>query len=162
MQWLLFLGVATGLRAMTGIAVMCWFAYLGRTPMHGWAFWAGYLVSVIVFTVLALGEYVGDTLPSAPNRTAPGPALARLVFGAVAGALAANTLHQPAAGGVILGLAGAAIGTWGGFRLRAALARRLGHDLPVALLESAAAVALALGAAHSLMQSVAVDSKWWH
>ena len=161
MQWLVLLGVATGMRAMTAMAVMCWFAYLGLTPMHGWAFWAAYLVSVVVFTLFALGEYVGDTLPRTPNRTAPGPAVARLAFGALVGALGANTTHQPLAGGVIFGLLGAAIGTWGGFRVRAWLAKVLGSDLPAALLESAVAVALAVWAAHALALDVAVDAKWW-
>ncbi len=157
----LLLGLSTGLRALTGVAVMCWFAYLGRTPLHGWAFWAGYLVSVIVFSVMALGEYVGDTLPSTPNRTAAGPAVSRLVLGGLAGALGANAVHQPAVGGVILGLLGAAIGTWGGFRVRARLARALGSDLPAALLESALALGVALFAAHELSIGVMKDAAWW-
>lgn len=161
MQWFLLLGVATGMRAMTGIAMMCCFAYLGRTPLHGWAFWAGYLVSAIVFSVLALGEYVGDTLPRTPNRTAAGPAVSRLLFGAVAGALAANAVHQPVAGGVLLGVLGAALGTWGGFRVRARLAGTFGRDLPAALLESAFALLLAFWAVRELAIGVAANSKWW-
>ncbi len=146
---------------MTAVAVMCWFVHLGRTPVHGWAFWAGMLVSAIVFSVMALGEYVGDTLPQCPNRTSAFPAISRLVFGALTGALGANAIHQPAAGGVVLGLIGAAIGTWGGFRFRARLAKMFGRDLPAALLESALALAMALWAAHELALDVAKDSKWW-
>ena len=161
MLWMFLLGLVTGMRAMTAMAVVCWFAYEGRLPMHGWAFWAAYLASVIVFTLFALGEYVGDTLPKTPNRTAPGPAVSRLLFGAVVGALAANAMHQPAAGGIILGLLGAAVGTWGGFRVRAWLARVMGHDLPAALLESALAIALAAWAARELALDAAHDRAWW-
>ena len=68
------LGVATGARSMTPIAVVCWFAHLGLLPVdHTWAFWTANLASVIVFTALALGEYIGDKLPKTPNRIAPGP-----------------------------------------------------------------------------------------
>jgi|SRR5579875_803551 len=160
MQWLFLFGLATGLRTMTAMAVLCWYAALGYTPLHGWAFWAGYTASAIVFTVLAVGEYIGDTLPKTPNRTDKGPAIARLVFGALVGALAANVIHEPAAGGAILGVVGAAIGTWGGIHVRAWLARLFRHDLPAALLESAAALVLSLAVAHKLAWAVTILSRW--
>jgi len=82
MSWLLaipLLGVATGLRSLTGIAVLCWFAYLGYLPVGGtWASWTASVAAVAVFTVLAIGEYIVDKLPHTPDRTAPGPLLARL------------------------------------------------------------------------------------
>ncbi len=161
MQWYLLLGIATGMRSMTGMAVMCWFAYLGRTPVHGWAFWAGNLVSAIVFGLFALGEYIGDTLPKCPNRTDPGPAIARLVFGGLVGALAANATHEPLAGGILFGVAGAVIGTWGGIRVRALLAKLAGRDLPAALLESAIALAVAWFSAAKLAEDVTLHSGWW-
>ena len=36
---------------------------------------------------MAVGEYIGDTLPQCPNRTSAFPASSRLVFGALVGAL---------------------------------------------------------------------------
>ena len=43
MSWLLaipLLGAATGLRSLTPMAVLCWFAYLGYLPVGGtWAGW---------------------------------------------------------------------------------------------------------------------------
>ena len=161
MQWYFLLGLVTGMRSMTGMAVLCWFAYLGRTPVHGWAFWAGNLVTAIVFGLFALGEYIGDTLPRTPNRTAAGPAIARLVFGGLVGALAANATHEPVAGGVIFGVVGAVIGTWGGIRVRALLAKFAGRDLPAALLESAIALAFAWWAASKLAEDVVLHSPWW-
>ena len=80
MSWVLaipLLGVTTGLRTMTPMAVLCWFAYFGsdggHLPLGGtWAFWAAKLVTAIVFTVLAVGELIGDKLPKTPSRTARG------------------------------------------------------------------------------------------
>jgi uncharacterized membrane protein len=140
----ILLGITVGMRTMTAIAVLCWFAWSGMVPQTGWAFWTGYLVSAIIFTVLALGEYIGDTLPSTPSRTAPGPAIGRVVFGGLVGGLAAHGILEPTAGGVIFGVVGALIGTFGGVRLRLRGAKVLGRDLPVALFESALALGISL------------------
>ncbi len=157
MNWIILLGVVTGMRTMTGIAVVCWAAWLAWLPERGWAIWTTYLVSAIVFTAFALGEYFGDTLPNTPNRNAPGPAAARLVFGAIVGALAAAAILQPVAGGVLAGVVGAAIGTWGGYALRARGARWAGRDLPVALAESALALLLAVGSVWQIHLEVIGD-----
>ena len=157
MQWIFLLGVVTGARTMTGIAVICWAAWLGVLPEHGWAVWITYLVSALVFSGFALAEYIGDTRSTTPSRKASGPAAARLAFGALVGALAATSIFEPVAGGILTGLLGAVVGTWGGYWLRLAVARRLGRDLPVALAESAFALALAIFAIWKLHQGVLVD-----
>ena len=141
--WFVLLGLTVGLRTMTAMAVLCWFAWLHVLPQSGWAGWTGYLVSAIVFTVFAVGEDVGDTLPKTPSRTAPFAAGARMAFGALVGALAAHSVMEPVAGGVIFGLVGALIGTYGGYRVRVYWAISVGRDLPVALCESAIALAMA-------------------
>jgi len=141
---LLALGITVGMRTMMAMAVLCWFAWTGFVPQTGWGFWVGNLVSVIVFTVLAVGETIGDTLPSTPNRTAPGPLVARLVFGGLVGGLGAHAILQPTAGGVLFGVLGALIGAYGGLRVRLWLARWLRRDLPVALSESAVALGVAV------------------
>jgi uncharacterized membrane protein len=150
MNWMVLLGVSTGMRTMTATAVLCWYAWLGLLPQHGWTFWAGNLISVIVFTLMALGEYFGDTRPTTPSRTMLPLVLARLFFGALAGTLAARSILEPTAGGVVFGIAGALIGTYGGHWVRVNTARKVGRDLPVALTESALALAFALFAAHAL------------
>ena len=142
---------------MTGIAVVCWAAWLTWLPERGWAVWTTYLVSAVVFTLLAAGETVGDTLPNTPSRKALGPATARLVFGGLVGALAAGAIVQPLAGGVLAGVLGASLGTWGGFAVRKWGAERVRRDLPVALLESALALALAGLSAWELHQGILVD-----
>jgi uncharacterized membrane protein len=150
------LGVTVGMRTMTAIAVLCWFAWSRMLPQTGWAAWTAYLVSAIVFTFAALGEYIGDTLPKTPSRTAPGPMIARLVFGGLVGGLAAHGILEPTVGGVLFGCVGALIGTYGGYYARKYAAQRVGHDLPVALLESALALGVALFLAVKLHSYAAV------
>ena len=159
MHWIFLLVVATGARAMTAIAVLCWAAWMGALPEHGWAVWITYLVSALVFTGFALAEDYGDTLPRTPSRKAPGPFSARLAFGALVGALAAACIYQPLAGGILLGVIGAVVGTLGGYALRTAIAHRLGRDLPVALTESAVAVLFAIWAVWNLHQGILIDLK---
>ena len=143
MVWMVLLGVATGMRSMTPIAVVCWFCWSGRLNVqHTWAFWAANIISVIVFGLAAVGEWVGDTLPMAPNRTTLFPAAARVLFGALCACIVASAYNEPIAGGVVFGGVGALLGTWGGFYARRALTRLVHHDLPVALLGSALAVAI--------------------
>ena len=144
---------------MTAIAVVCWAAWLRVLPEHGWALWTTYLVSALIFSGLGVGEFIGDTLPSTPSRKALGPAAARLLFGSLVGALAATAIYQPLAGGILTGALGALVGTWGGYWLRMATARKVGRDLPVALAESALAVALAVFAVWQIHQGVLVDLK---
>ncbi len=142
---------------MTAMAVLCWFAWLHLLPQGGWAFWVGSLISVIVFSVAAVGEYIGDTLPQTPSRTSPVGVGARIGFGALVGALAAHGIFEPVAGGVIFGVIGALIGTYGGHRVRMYWSRSLGRDLPVALTESGIALALAVFGCwelHEVMRSI--------
>ena len=72
LTWLIavpLLGLVTGMRSMTAMAVLCWFAYRGDLSLDGtWASWAGKLVTAIIFTVLALGEFVADKLPKAQTE----------------------------------------------------------------------------------------------
>jgi uncharacterized membrane protein len=86
-----------------------------------------------------VGELVGDKLPWAPSRLDPGPLGGRAVSGAV-GAVALGG----GGGGALLGAAGALAGAWAGARGRARLsAGGTRSDLPGAVAEDAAALALA-------------------
>jgi uncharacterized membrane protein len=152
----ILLAVATGMRTFTGIAVICWAAYLGYLPVEGtWAAWTGKLATVILFTLLAVGEYWGDTRPQIPSRTDWMPLIARLIFGVVVGVVIATTLGQPKAGGFLLGIIGTLIGTYGGHRARAQVARWVGRDLPVALVESTLAVAFSVYALGQIHKEIA-------
>jgi len=140
LSWMLavpLLGLATGLRSMTPIAVLCWFSYLGYLPVGGtWAAWTARLASVAVFTLLALGEYVADKFPWIPNRIALGPLTARLVLGGLVGSIAATAMDGPGLEGVLLGMVGAALGAFGGYMIRRDIVESLRcPDWPVAVAE---------------------------
>jgi uncharacterized membrane protein len=145
MSWMLaipMLGFATGLRTMTPMAVLCWFAYEHQLPIHhSWAFWCTRLVTAVIFSVLAVGELIGDKLPQTPSRISPFPLIARLAFGGLVGAIAATGLHGSAVEGVLLGAIGALAGSFIGFHLRTRLRPRFNcPDLPLALAEDALAI----------------------
>ena len=142
------LGVGTGLRSFTPIAVTAWFARKGRLPVEGtWASWVAHPASVGLFTAAALGEYVADKLPGTPNRTAPGPLAGRIALGGLVGAIVATSFRRPVVNGIVMGVVGAVVGSFGGYYLRRGLTKGAGlPDVPVALSGDAAAVAMAVGA----------------
>lgn len=141
---ILLLGITAGLRAATPLAALSWGAYLGWIDLSGtWAGFAGNLITVIVLTILAILELVGDQLPTTPSRKAPMQFGARLVTGAIAG-LVAGLPSGLWIAGLILGIVGAAIGTLGGFAARKRLAVAFGRDLPAGLLEDLVAIVVAL------------------
>ena len=122
MSWIIalpLLGICTGLRTMTPIALICWYAHLGYLPVHGtWAFWTACPIAVGVFTVLAIGEYIGDKLPRTPSRIAPLALIARVSFGGLVGAIIGTALMGSIIEGILLGVMGALIGSFGGYYLR--------------------------------------------
>jgi uncharacterized membrane protein len=149
MSWIIaipLLGIVTGLRSMTPMAVLCWFAYLGHLPVEGtWAFWTAKPISVAIFTLLAAGEYVGDKLPRMPNRTSLFPLITRLVFGGFIGAVVAVGLDGPGFEGGFLGVAGALVGAFGGYQIRRELVHGKGYkDWHVAAVEDAIALGCAI------------------
>ena len=153
MAWLIavpLLGVTTGLRSMTPMMLACWFAYTGYLPVEDtWAEWTSHLWVAIVFTVLAVAELVADKTPRIPDRTSLGPLLWRLVLGGMVGSIAAIALTGAAIEGVMLGLIGAILGTFGGFMVRRELVQRIGFkDWQVALAEDFIAIAAAGFALH--------------
>jgi uncharacterized membrane protein len=153
MPWfiaILILGGANGLRTMTPIAVLCWFAYTGQLHVQDtWADWTGMLVTAIVFTVFAVGEYIGDKLPKTPSRIAPFPLCARMVFGGLVGAVTVINVYQPTFVGIVLGALSAIAGAFLGFYLRRYLTAQLKlPDFPIALAEDAVAIGLAFLALH--------------
>ena len=139
------IGIVAGLRSMTAPAVVSWAARLGHLALSGtWLAFFGYRWTPWIFTVAALGEFIGDKLPTTPSRKAPVPFSARIVMGALCGgALGVSTSNLYL--GAACGVAGAVIGTLGGYAARSSATRALGgRDLPIALLEDILAVGLAL------------------
>jgi len=153
MSWLFaipLLGICTGLRSLTPMAVICWYAWLGYLPVDAtWAAWTGRLWVAIAITLLAVGELIGDKLPKTPSRTAPGPLLARLTLGGLGGSICATALNGPGLEGVLLGVVGALVGTFAGFMVRRDVVQKLGcPDWPIAVAEDTVAILCAVFALH--------------
>ena len=137
----LLIGIIAGLRSLTAPAVVSWAAFLGWINLHGtWASWMGNIITVIILSLLAVGELVNDKLPKTPARTAPPVFAARIIMGAFAGAVI-GTVWGSKWGGLGAGIVGAVLGTLGGYQARSRLvAATGGKDLPIALLEDAVAI----------------------
>ena len=139
----LLIGVVAGSRTMLAPAAVSWASCLGALDLQQTAFaWLGHPAATAVLTVLALGEFVVDQLPSTPSRTAPPLFGARLVSGSLAGAAVGAAVGAPWLG-AMAGMAGATVGTLGGRALRGALARAFGNDHVAATVEDILALALA-------------------
>jgi uncharacterized membrane protein len=130
----LLLGVVAGLRTQLPVALLAVEAERGRfDPGAGrlarrFASPEGALGAVLA----AAGELIVDKLPLTPDRTDAGPLLGRLVAGAAVGSAVHYDAGHPRALGALAGAAGAALGSVGGARVRAALADR--SSLPQPLL----------------------------
>jgi uncharacterized membrane protein len=99
--------------------------------------------------LLALGEFVGDQLPSTPSRTVPMQFGARILSGAICGA-AIGAPHHAMLGGLFAGMVGAVIGTLGGHAFRRRLAASFKRDPPAAFIEDA----IAIGGAWLIVQTL--------
>jgi uncharacterized membrane protein len=136
------IGIVTGLRSMTGPAVVSWAARLGwinvsQTPLA----FLGYAWTPYILSVFALAELVADKLPTTASRKQPGPFGARIVLGALSGAAlaAGGGLSWPV--GALLGGLGGVAGTLGGYAARTGLVAQLKvPDYVIALLEDMVAV----------------------
>jgi uncharacterized membrane protein len=139
------IGVVAGLRSLTPLAAVSWAARLGWLHVENtWLAFLGYTATPYIFTALAIGEIVNDKLPKTPSRKALVPFLARIVAGALSGAALGAASHG-ISGGLIAGGLGAVAGTLGGYEFRARLVKAIGgKDLPIALLEDAIAIGIAI------------------
>ncbi|MBB6143408.1 putative membrane protein [Silvibacterium bohemicum] len=134
------IGVITGLRALMGLTMVSWGAGLGwiplgDTPLH----WLGLPITRYILSFLALGELVNDKLPKTPSRKVPPQFIIRIVMGGFSGA-AIGLAKGSWIVGLIAGAVGAVVGTLGGAEFRGRLAKAIGKDLPIALLEDAIAI----------------------
>jgi uncharacterized membrane protein len=131
------IGMLTGLRAISPIAVVCWFGLLHRLPLGtGWVSYLGSKVAVVLFSLGAVGELVSDKLPNTPSRLKPPGFGARIVMGGLCGLMLATAASFSLIGGALLGAIGAVAGTYLGFFVRTRTTAKFGlPDLPVALVE---------------------------
>ena len=135
------IGLFAGLRSLTAPAATAWAVYLGWLHLDRPLSLIGSVVSVVIFTALAIAELVADKLPQTPSRTAPPGLIARIVTGAVTGACVAAGGGQGAVVGAVLGAAGGVAGCFGGYQARTRLVKALGvPDICIALLEDLVAI----------------------
>jgi uncharacterized membrane protein len=136
------IGVIAGLRSMTAPAVVAWGAHLHWLDLqHTWAAFMASPVTLWILTALALLELVNDKLPNTPSRKAPGPFAARIILGALSGAVLAAAARQSSVLGGLLGGLGAVAGALGGYEARTRLVKAWNvPDYVVALLEDAVAI----------------------
>jgi uncharacterized membrane protein len=146
----MLIGGATGLRSMTGIAVVT-VAAQPHWPHLQWLHLTGtglsflaHPVSMVVFVLLALGELVADKLPFIPARIQPGPLAARFAFGALCASALAVAAGVSWIVPALIGGVAAIIAAYAGYWLRHNITARGVKDLPIALLEDAAAILLAV------------------
>ncbi len=144
------IGIVAGMRAMMAPAAIAWAASKGTLPLQGtWLAFLGYRFTPWIFTLLAATELVTDQLPSTPSRKVPPQFAARLLTGGLSGAAVGYGMGTPSQG-IVLGVVGAVVGTYGGAALRTRLAVTFGSDRPAALIEDAVAILLAVLVALSL------------
>jgi uncharacterized membrane protein len=136
------IGMLSGLRALSPIAVICWLAMLHRLPLNGWVSFAGSKVAVGVFSVGAVGELISDKLPRTPSRLKQPGFSIRIVTGAFCGLILATAASFAVIGGAVLGAIGAVAGSYLGYFARSRVTEKFGlPDLPVALVEDAICIA---------------------
>ena len=136
------IGFASGLRALTPPAVVAWAAHLGWLNLNNSPLaFMGSTVAVVIFSILAVIELIGDVRPTTQKRTAPMPLIARILTGGLCGACVGN---QSLIIGAILGGVGGVIGAFAGYEARKKLVAVLNiKDVFIALLEDLVTIGLA-------------------
>src|SRR5438874_13235401 len=139
-------GVAGGLRSLSPPAVVAWAAHLGWMNLNGSPFaFMGSTITVVIFSLLAALELIGDLRPSIPKRTAPVPLIARILMGGLCGACVYWVgSNQGWMLGAILGAIGGVIGAFAGYEIRKKVVVALNiKDVFAALLEDLVTIGLA-------------------
>jgi uncharacterized membrane protein len=130
------IGILSGLRALSPVAVICWLAMLHRLPLMGWVSFVGNKIAVGLFSLGAVGELISDKLPRTPSRLKQPGFSIRIVTGAFCGLILATAASFSIAGGALLGAIGAMAGSYLGYFVRSRLTGNFAlPDLPVALVE---------------------------
>lgn len=138
-------GVATGLRSMTGVALLS--RHLEGRPMWQLDSAGERALAApaarLVLGAAAVGELVADKLPGTPSRLEPRSLVVRAVFGAVGGGVLMHRSRKPALLGAVVGALSAVAGAAIGYHARRELVYRGVPDAAVAVVEDLVAVAVA-------------------
>jgi len=136
------IGCIAGLRSLTAPAAVCWGAHLGWLHFAGTSLsFMGHPVTLALFTLLALVEFVTDKLPKTPARTSGPGLIARIILGGFSGGALAVATGGGFVIGAVVGIVGALVGTFAGYHVRHALVAKVNlPDLAVALVEDVIAI----------------------
>jgi len=139
------IGVVAGLRSLLAPAAVAWAAHLGWLHLQGTPLsLMGSKVALITFSLLAVGELIGDKLPRVPKRTAIAPLLVRMMTGGLGGACICVSANQSLGIGATLGAIGAVTGAFAGYEIRKRLVVQLKvPDFFIAIAEDLIAISLA-------------------
>jgi uncharacterized membrane protein len=139
------IGFVAGLRSLTAPAAVSWAARLGWLSLGGTGLaWMGSTPAVVLFSLLAIAEYIADLLLQTPRRTTPGPLVARMLTGGLCGASLYLSGHQSWLAGAALGGGGGVIGAFAGYEARKRLVQGLKvKDFLIAIPEDLVAIGLA-------------------
>jgi uncharacterized membrane protein len=140
------LGIAAGMRTMSAPTLISRAADSGSLSLAGSK--SGVLASRAILPVtslLAMGEVIADKLPFTPARTGTGPLTARILSGALCGAVLCGGRKRSRLLGGLLGALGAYGAAHAAYRARKAITQRTGvSDRVVALAEDAIVAGLTL------------------
>jgi uncharacterized membrane protein len=135
------IGVFAGFRSLTPPAAVAWAVRLEWLTLARPLSLIGSLPAAIILSALAVGEIIFDKLPNTPKRTAPLGLIGRIVTGGFTGACVALGGGRSARVGAAMGVAGAIVGTFGGYQIRARLVKSLRWpDFNVAMVEDLIAI----------------------
>ena len=131
------LGAATGARTSAALTPLAW------TSSSADPAWLRSPVARALTALSAVGEAVGDQLPSTKSRLIPAQLVPRIVLAATGGALLARRFGEPAAVGAVVAAGAALGGAYGGAQWRSWAADRFGRDNYGAVAEDAVVVGAA-------------------
>lgn len=143
MTFAFLMGAFGGLRTLTPLAVLSWAAFKHRLQVEDTQFFfLSRVVSVVIFSLMAMGELVADKLPSTPSRRRPPGFLTRVAVGAFSGMVLCEAQGLPLLPmGAGIGILGAIAGTLLGYEARTRLIKLLrAPDWTVAVVEDAIAI----------------------
>ena len=142
------IGFASGLRAFTPLALVCWVAMWGWMPLGGSRLaFLGTIIGASAVSLLAIAELIGDKLPFTPSRLSAGPMGARILTGALAVTAVCVGLGRSSMLGIMCGALTAVAGAYCGFHARRLLVSRFRlRDWIVAVPEDLVTIGLVLAA----------------
>ncbi|MCY7376113.1 MAG: DUF4126 family protein [Pyrinomonadaceae bacterium] len=142
----IYIGAVAGLRAMMPLALLSFAASQRENNKDDRNFFVSKGVSAAL-GLLAVGELVGDKLPTAPNRTEPAGLAARIVSGAIGGGVICSARKKSVPLGIALGALAAVAAAYAGQNIRRAIAKETGiHSSLLGVVEDAIAIGIGASA----------------